>query len=160
MKQSETESVDSFLDGLPPERREAIGVVRQAILDNLPTGYLETMDFGMISYVIPLETYPATYNGHPLMYAALANQKRHMGVYLMNVYSNEENQRWFTESYSASGKKLDMGKACVRFKSLEDLPVDLIGQTVARTSVADFIANYEAVRAKTKDRARRPSGKP
>ena len=90
----------------------------------------------MITYVIPLETYPDTYNGdtyngHPLMYAALASQKRHMAIYLMNVYGDEDTLRWFTEGFAASGKNLDMGKSCVRFKKLEDLPLDLIGETIA-----------------------------
>ena len=101
--------------------------MRELIQSRLPEGYAEQMDFGMICYVIPLETYPETYNGHPLMYAALASQKRHMAVYLMNIYGDEGTLRWFTEGYAASGKKLDMGKSCVRFKKLDDLPLELIG---------------------------------
>ena len=157
MKQADAQSVQEYLDGLPPDRRQAIETVRQAILDNLPDGYQETMDFGMLAYVIPLETYPDTYNKHPLMYAALASQKRHMAVYLMNVYGDRETERWFTEMYRASGKKLDMSKSCVRFKKLDDLPVDLIGQTIARTSVAEYIQRYEASRKRTKDARRSPS---
>ena len=157
MKQADDVRVREYLDGLPPDRRQAIETVRRAILDNLPDGYQETLDFGMVAYVIPLETYPETYNGHPLMYAALASQKRHMAVYLMNIYGDAETERWFTEMYQASGKKLDMGKSCVRFKKLDDLPVDLIGQAIARTSVAEYIERYEASRKRTKDGRRSPS---
>ena len=157
MKQADARRVQEYLDGLPADRRQAIESVRQAIIDNLPDGYQETLDFGMLAYVIPLETYPETYNRHPLMYAALASQKRYMAVYLMNVYGDKDTERWFTELYQASGKRLDMGKSCVRFKKLDDLPVDLIGQTIARTSVAEYIERYEASRKRTKDALRSPS---
>jgi len=116
------------------------------ILANLPAGYEETMLFGMISYVIPLATYGPTYNKQPLMYASLANQKNYMSVYLMNVYADAEAERWFNEAYRATGKRLDMGKSCVRFRSLDDLPVDVIGDAIARTPVAAFIELYEASR--------------
>ena len=102
------------------------------------------MQYGMISYVIPLEKYPLTYNKQPLGYAALASQKNYMSLYLMNIYAKKETEQWFTEEYRASGKKLDMGKSCVRFKKLDDLPMDLIGKAVARTTVAEFIELYEA----------------
>ena len=139
-------TVEEYIAGLPDDRAEQITRLRDVVLDRLPEGYAEVMDFGMISYVIPLATYPDTYNGHPLMYAALASQKRHMSLYLMNVYGDNETLEWFTECFAAAGKKLDMGKACVRFKKLEDLPLGLIGETIARTSVAEYIANYEASR--------------
>ena len=140
-------TAEEYIAALPPDRAEQISQLRRVILQRLPEGYEEQIDFGMISYVIPLETYPETYNGHPLMYAALASQKRHMAVYLMNVYGDEETLRWFTEGYAASGKKLDMGKSCVRFKKLDDLPMDLIGDVIARTPLAEYIAGYEASRA-------------
>ena len=149
MQKSDANSVQEYLDDLPPERRETVAAVRQVILDNLPTGYEETFDFGMVAYVVPPETYPKTYNGHPLMYAALASQKRHVALYLMNIYADPETERWFAEGYQASGKKLDMGKACVRFKSLDDLPMALIGSAIARTSVAEHIQRYEASRQHT-----------
>lgn len=137
---------EEYLSALPPERSEQLRRLRDLILRKLPEGYEEMVDFGMLSYVIPLETYPDTYNKHPLMYAALASQKRHMALYLMNVYGDEETLRWFTEGFAAAGKKLDMGKACVRFKKLDDLPLDLIGDVIARTPVSDYIAAYEAAR--------------
>ena len=140
-------TVEEYIAALPPERAEQIGQLRQLIRQRLPEGYEEEMGFGMITYVIPLATYPDTYNGHPLMYAAIASQKRHMSLYLMNVYGDGETQRWFADGFAAAGKKLDMGKACVRFRKLDDLPLELIGEAVARTPAADYIAHYEASRA-------------
>ena len=142
--QSEAQTIDEYLAELSPDRREAVAAVRKVILDHLSEGYQETMQYGMISYVIPLEKYPLTYNKQPLGYAALASQKNYMSLYLMNIYAKKETEQWFTEEYRASGKKLDMGKSCVRFKKLDDLPMDLIGKAVARTTVAEFIELYEA----------------
>ena len=138
---------EEYIASLPGERAEQVSRLRELVLKHLPEGYAEQMDFGMICYVIPLETYPETYNGHPLMYAAIASQKRHISLYLMNVYGDEESQRRFADGFAAAGKKLDMGKACVRFKKLDDLPLDLIAETVARTPAAEYIASYEASRA-------------
>ena len=116
------------------------------------------MNFGMIVYCVPLETYPVTYNGHPLEYAALASQKNYVSVYLMDVYADPEAARWFNERYLATGKRLDMGKSCVRFRHLDDVPLALIGEAIARTSVAEFtdrVAGFEAQRAVRKRDARR-----
>ena len=149
MSRSEAQTADDYLAELPSDRREAITAVRSVILDHLPEGYRETMQSGMIGYVVPLSRYPETYNRQPLAYVALASQKNYMSLYLMNVYGDEETGRWFNERYRASGKKLDMGKSCVRFKNLEDLPMDLIGETVARTTVDEFVERYEVSRAQT-----------
>ena len=146
MVQSNAESVDEYLKELSPERQKAISTVRKLILDNLPKGYVETMLYGMISYVIPLKRYPKTYNKKPLTVVSLASQKNYMALYLMNVYGDGEEE--FKKNYIATGKKLDMGKSCVRFKSLDDLPFELIGKTVARTSVNQFIDRYEKLRMK------------
>ncbi len=140
-------TAEEYIAGLHEQRAEQISRLREMILQKLPPGYTEEMGFGMITYVIPLETYPNTYNGHPLMYAALASQKQHMAIYLMNVYGDDETLQWFTDGFAASGKKLDMGKSCVRFKKLDDLPLELIGETIARTPVSEYIACYEASRA-------------
>lgn len=145
MVQSKAGSVKKYLAELSPERRNAIIKVRKLILENLPEGYAEMMLYGMISYVIPLEKYPNTYNKKPLTIVSLASQKNYMSLYLMNVYGDKEEKR-FRKSYIASGKKLDMGKACVRFKLVEDLPFDLVGETIARTSVESFIQRYEKLR--------------
>ncbi len=150
MAQSTAKTVYEYLDELSPDRREAIATVREVILLHLPPGYEETMQYGMIGYVIPLERYPVTYNGQPLAYAALASQKNYMSVYLMNIYSDKEAEQWFVDQYKASGKKLNMGKSCLRFKKLEDLPIDLIGKAIERTKVDDFIELYEASRRKSK----------
>lgn len=148
-------SVEEYLAALPEERRADLQRVREVVRRNLPEGYREEMGFGMIAYVIPLETYPATYNRQPLMYAALGNQKRHMALYLMNIYGDPATQEWFAAAYAASGKRLDMGKSCVRFKRADDLPLELIAQAVARTPAAEYIAGYEAARAQLPRRRRK-----
>jgi len=143
---SKAETVDGYLAELPEDRRAAISAVRQVVLENLPQGYEEMMQFGMIGYVIPLERYPVTYNGQALQYAALASQKNYMSLYLRNVYGDEAVEIWFVDRYKDSGKRLDMGKACVRFKSLQDLPIDLVGEAIALTPVDRFIERYEMSR--------------
>ena len=148
MARSTAATVQEYLSELDPGRRAAISSVRDTVLANLPVGYSEEMSFGMIAYVIPLERFPDTYNGQPLMFAALASQKRHMSLYLMNVYAGGELEEWFVASYRATGKRLDMGKACVRFKTLDDLPLELVGEAIARTSVGEFLEIYSRARAK------------
>ncbi|MGI9607707.1 MAG: iron chaperone [Acidimicrobiales bacterium] len=140
--QSDAETVEEYLADLPDDRRDAIEAVRDEILANLPAGFVETMNWGMITYEVPLETFPNTYNGKPLMLAGLASQKNHMAVYLSTVYASEERGADFTERYRATGKKLDMGKSCVRFTKLDNLPVDLIGTVIADTSLDDFLEIY------------------
>ena len=104
------------------------------------------MNYGMISYEIPLETFPKAYNKKPLQYAALSSQKNYMSLYLMNVYGDKPTETWFLDEYEKTGKKLDMGKSCVRFKTLGNLPIELIGDAIARTPVATFLERYEAVK--------------
>jgi uncharacterized protein YdhG (YjbR/CyaY superfamily) len=149
--QSQAETVAGYLAALPPERREAMNAVRKVILKNLPKGFEETMTYGMISYVVPFKLYPAGYHcdpSQPLCFAGLASQKNHMSLYLMTVYGHKETEKWFVKAYKASGKKLDMGKSCIRFKSLEDLPLDVIGQAIARVPVEQYIKAYEDSRKK------------
>ena len=146
MVKSSATTVDQYLAELPDDRRDAIAEVRAVILDNLPDGIVETMNWGMISYEVPLETFPDTYNEKPLMYAALASQKNHMAVYLTMVYSDADLERWFRDRYEATGKKLDMGKSCIRFRRLDQLPVDLIGETMARVGLDDFLAAHHRVK--------------
>lgn len=146
--QSDATTVDQYIAELPDDRRDAIETVRDAIVANLPDGFVETMNWGMISYEVPLDTYPKTYNGKPLMYAALANQKNHMAVYLSGVYTDDTTRDDFHTAYRATGKKLDMGKSCVRFKRLDDLPVDLIARTIASMTPDEFIDIYERARGK------------
>jgi len=144
---SDAQTIDQYLAELPNDRREAIETVRQAILDNLPDGYQEVMNWGMIAYEVPLETYPDTYNKKPLMYAALASQKNHMAVYLSGIYMLEDHRETFEEAYRATGKKYDVGKSCVRFKKFDDLPVELIGRTIGALEVEDFVGKVKAARA-------------
>lgn len=136
---SDAATVEEYLEGLPEERREAVSAVRAVILERLPDGYEEEMRWGMISYEVPLAVQPDTYNGRPLMYAALASQKRHMAVYLSGVYADPGARRDFEEACRAAGKRMDMGKSCVRFRRLDDLPLDVIGEAVARYPVEAFI---------------------
>jgi uncharacterized protein YdhG (YjbR/CyaY superfamily) len=143
---SEAKTVEEYLDELTQDRREALAKVRKVIQKNLPGGFVETMNWGMICYEVPLETFPNTYNKKPLMFAALASQKNHMAVYLSCIYSDKEQREWFEEAYRGSGKKIDMGKSCVRFKKLEDLPLDLIGEAISRVSLEDFISHYETAK--------------
>lgn len=147
--QSKAKTVQEYLSELPEDRRAAIEAVRATILEHLPDGYEETMQYGMITYVVPLSLYPAGYLGKkdvPLPYAALASQKNYMAVYLLGVYPNAAMHDWFVSEYKKTGKKLDMGKSCVRFKTLQDLPVELIGEAVAKTSAEDYISAYEQAR--------------
>ena len=148
MARSSATTVGEYLDELAPARREQIKAVRSVVLDNLPDGYAESMNWGMITWEIPLERYPKTYNKQPLMYAALASQKNYMSLYLMCVYAHDGKQTEFERRYKASGKKFDMGKSCVRFKSVDDLPMELIAETIASTPVDDYIKSYEASRKK------------
>lgn len=144
---SEATSVDQYLAELPDDRRDAIDTVRETILANLPEGYEEAMNWGMITYQVPLATYPNTYNGKPLMYAALASQKNHMAVYLTAVYADESMREDFLNRYRATGKRLDVGQSCVRFRKLDDLPVDLIGEVIGLMDVDAFVETTEALRS-------------
>jgi hypothetical protein len=141
------ETPGDYLAALPEDRRIALSAVRDVILANLPDGYAEAVRWGMISYEVPLETFPDTYNGQPLSYAALASQKRHMSLYLMGIYSDEGNREWFEQAAAERGARLDIGKSCVRFRKLEDLPLDLVGEAIARYPVDDFIRLHEKVRS-------------
>jgi hypothetical protein len=145
MVRSRAATVEEYLDSLPADRRAVVAAVREVILKNLPAGYQESMAWGVISYEIPLERYPKTYNKQPLMYAGLAAQKNYFAVYLMTVASPGLDS-WFREAFKKAGKKLDMGKCCVRFRKLDDLPLDVIGQVISRTPPEKYIAYYEASR--------------
>tara|TARA_B100001179_G_C18226742_1_gene248189 strand:- start:40 stop:471 length:432 start_codon:yes stop_codon:yes gene_type:complete len=141
--QSKANTVKQYLNELPNDRKKAISIVRQIILENLPEGYDEVMNWGMMTYEVPLETYPNTYNGKPLMYAALASQKNHMAIYLMGCYMVPEVRNEFEKAYKKSGKRFDAGKSCIRFKKIDDLPLDLLGKTIASMDVNEFIELVE-----------------
>ncbi len=146
MVQSRAQTVDAYLDELPEDRRAVVSAVRDVIVKNLPRGYEESMGFGMIGYSIPLERYPNTYNKQPLCYASIAAQKNHYAIYLMCVYGDSRREAAFREAFAKAGKKLDMGKSCVRFKTLDDLPLDVIGETIASVTPDAYIAHYESVK--------------
>ncbi len=148
MVKSTALTVEEYLHELPPDRRDVVAEVRRTILENLPEGYVESMNWGMISYEIPLETYPETYNDQPLGYAALASQKRHYSLYLMGAYADSAQETQIVEGFKKAGKKLDMGKSCVRFRKLDDLPLDVIGRVIASTTPEQLISRYEESRMK------------
>ncbi len=139
-------TVEGYLRRLPPERQSIIEEVRRTILRHLPEGYRETMSWGIITYEVPLERYPSTYNKQPLGYAGLASQKNYCALYLLGVYQDSDAEKRLRQGFRDAGKKLDMGKSCIRFTRVDDLPLDVIGEVIAGTSVDDFIATYEASR--------------
>jgi len=124
--------------------------VADVIRRNLPDGYREGMQYGMIGWYVPLETFPDTYNGQPLGLAGLASQKHYMSLYLNNVYGDPGLEAWFRERYAAAGKKLDMGKSCVRFRHLDDLALDVIGETIARTDLDRYLAHHLQARGSSR----------
>jgi hypothetical protein len=145
---SDATTVQEYLDGLPDDRRAVVSAVRDVVVRNLPDGYEESVGFGMLTYNIPLERYPDTYNKQPLGYVALAAQKNYYSLYLTSSYMDAARTRSLADEFEKAGKKLDMGKSCVRFKKLDDLPLDVIGRAVASTPPEEFIAQYEASRRK------------
>lgn len=145
---SKAPTVEQYLATLPADRRAAIEAVRSVILKNLGTGFAECMQYGMIGYCVPHSLYPAGYHcdpRQPLLFAGLASQKNYMSLYLGCVYMDAKRSDWFRKAWTATGKKLDMGKACIRFRKLEDVPLEVVGQAVAAVPVGEFIAQYEAV---------------
>jgi|WetSurMetagenome_2_1015567.scaffolds.fasta_scaffold905575_1 uncharacterized protein YdhG (YjbR/CyaY superfamily) len=147
---SDAATVAEYLAGLPADRREALKKVRKVILKNLPKGYEEAMSWGMITYQVPLKTYPDTYNKQPLAYAALASQKHNMAVYLMGIYGDTARRKKFEAAYRKAGKRMDAGKVCVRFRKLEDLPLELVGETIAAMDVKTFVGLAIKARAARK----------
>lgn len=143
---SEAATVQEYLAELSPDRRQTVAAIRDLVNDALPQGYVETMNWGMISWEIPLERYPDTYNGQPLGVAALASQKHKCSLYLHGPYMVPELTERIREGFAEAGKKLDMGKSCIRFKTMDDLPEDVIREAVAALDPDQFIEAYEAVK--------------
>jgi hypothetical protein len=155
-------TVAAYLASLPEDRRKAIEAVRKVIRRNLPKGYEEGIQYGMIGYYVPHSVYPDGYHcdpRQPLPFASLASQKNHMGIYLMCIYGMPEQRAWFEKAWKATGRKLDMGKSCVRFKKLDDVALDVVGEAVRRVPVKAFVEHYESVKpakaAKRKPAARK-----
>ena len=146
MVTSPAATVKEYLAGLPEDRRAVVSTVRRVVRKHLPKGFKETVGYGMLAWSVPLERYPHTYNGQPLCYVALAAQKHHFSLYLMGVYQDPRQAATLKQAFEAAGKKANLGKSCLRFKSAGDLPLDAVGELIASTSVDDFIARYEASR--------------
>ncbi len=146
MARSTAKTVAEYLAQLPEDRRATIAAVRTHVLRHLPQGYEETMSAGMIAYVIPLARFPKTYNGQPLWYAALASQKSYCSLHLMRAYGDPQQTAMLQQAFARAGKKLDMGKACLRFKTVEDLELDAIGAVIASTPPAAYIEIYQKSR--------------
>jgi hypothetical protein len=158
-KTAKPTTVKEYIDGLPEERRKAIRKVRAAVNRGLPKGYKEGIQYGMIGWFVPHSRYPDGYHcdpKQPVPFAGLASQKNYMALYLMCVYGDEKQRKWFEKAWKATGKKLDMGKACVRFKTIEDIPLDVIAEAVARVPLDTYVAGYEASSPKS---ARRKKAK-
>ncbi|MHC4339642.1 MAG: DUF1801 domain-containing protein [Planctomycetota bacterium] len=139
-------TVKEYIDSLPPDRRAAIKKVRAAVNRGLPKGYKEIAASGAIGWVVPHSLYPAGYHcdpRQPVPFAGLASQKNYMAIHLMCVYSDEKHKTWFVKAWKKSGKKLDMGASCVRFKSAEDVPLDVVEEAVRRVPLDRFLAHYE-----------------
>ncbi|HEX3475899.1 MAG TPA: DUF1801 domain-containing protein [Kofleriaceae bacterium] len=157
-------TVDEYLAALPADRRAAIAAVRDTINRRIPRGYEHGMLYGGPAWYVPRSRLAETYNGQPLAVAVLGSQKNHMALYLMTVYGDSKLSAWFRKAYAATGKKLDMGKSCIRFKTLETLALDVVGEAVSKVSVDDYVRIYEQSRtatrtAKPRAAARKPRSK-
>jgi uncharacterized protein YdhG (YjbR/CyaY superfamily) len=148
--QIKADSAENYIDQLPEDRKEAISKLRKVILENLPEGFIETISYGMIGYVIPHSIYPKGYHSNPKMplpFMNIASQKNYIALYHMGIYSNKKLLNWFINEYNKNSKtKLDMGKGCIRFKNIEHLPFSLIGELTSKISAVDWIKFYETNR--------------
>lgn len=139
-------SVDEYLSQLPPERRDVLAKLRQVVRNNLREGFEEGMQYGMIGYYVPHSLFPSGYHAkpsEPLPFVHIAAQKNHMAVYLMGLYGAAARESEFRDSWAKAGKKLDMGKSCIRFKSLEDLALDVLANAIRAVSVEQYISDYQ-----------------
>ena len=145
MVSTSTTTATDYLASLAQDRREVISAVRELILRNLPEGYQETINWGMLSYEVPLETYPDTYNKKPLSYVGLAAQKNYNSLYLMSVYQDPADYQELIKAFDGMGVKPNMGKSCIRFKKLDQIPLEIIARLIAKTSVQDFVATAKSL---------------
>jgi hypothetical protein len=142
-------TVDEYIDSLPEDRRIAIRAVRELVNSRIPPGYEEGIVYGMISWFVPFTRLAETYNNQPLTYCSLASQKSHMALYMVGLYSDAKARSWFDGAYKKSGKKLDMGKSCLRFKNVDALALDVIGEAIAKIGVDEYVKIYEKSREGT-----------
>jgi len=150
MFDGKSKTVAEFLNALPFERREVASEVLSLVRKNMPKGYQEHMSLGMVTWSVPLSVLPDTYNGQARWYVAFAATKAHLSLYLMSVYGNKEREAAFKAAYKQAGKKLDMGKACLRFKKMDDLVVPAVAAAIKALPVKKYVEEYRAIRAKTK----------
>lgn len=142
---SSATTVEEYLAGLPEDRREWIGKIRDTILANLQPGFEEGMQYGHIGYFVPHSIHPGGYHcdpKQPLPFCGLGSQKQHFAWYAFCLYTDQKHLDWFVKEYEKTGKRMDMGKGCVRFKKWDDVPLELIGEAIKRISVDDFLGNY------------------
>ena len=137
-----------YIDQLPEERKKAFNKLRKTVLDNIPKGYEECMNYGMLGYVVPKSIYPAGYHCDPklpLPFTNIASQKNFIALYHMGIYADQELLQWFQAEYAQQCKyKLDMGKSCIRFKRMDDIPYDLVGKLMQKMTPNDWITLYES----------------
>jgi len=164
--QSEATTVAQYLAELPADRRATVETVRKVILKNIDRNKVEeTMLYGMIGYVIPFRVYPPGYHcppKQPLPYICLASQKNYLSLYMMGLYEGTSVAQEFRDAWKKAGKKLDMGKSCIRFKTADDLALDVVADAIRNTPVASYIAQYESVLNEPKDvrtKRRKAAGK-
>lgn len=143
---SNSSGVSAFLATLPDDRRHEIERVRRLVRKHLPAGYEEVVSRNMLVYQVPLERYPNTYNGEPLMYAALASQKNYLALYLMSAYADAAQQKQLNDAFTAAGKKLNMGKSCIRFTRADDLAAEAIASAIASTPPDRWVQIAETAR--------------
>ena len=171
--QSKAKTVKEYLASLPEDRRKALETLRQVILKNIDSTYIEHMSYGMPGWSVPHSVYPPGYHcdpSIPLPYAGYASQKNHMSLYLMCIYGDDGQLDWFRKAWAKTGKKLDMGKSCIRFKRIEDVPLDVVAEAFRRTPAKKYIEHYEAsiqsqnkaaaARAAAKKAAKQPAKQP
>jgi len=161
--QSKAKTVEQYLKELPAERRSIVAAVRDVILKNLDEVFEEGMQYGMIGYFVPHSIYPAGYHcdsTQPLPFLCLASQKNYLSLYIMALYLDGADYEWFQKAWAKSGKKLDMGKSCLRFKKLDDLALDVLAESIRRVPAARYIAQYESIltgNARRKEAAKKPA---
>lgn len=148
MVQSKAKTPEDYLQELPEDRREIVSTIRGQILKNLPDGYVESMNWGMICYEIPLDTYPNTYNKQPLGIASIASQKNHISIYMMGCYMVPNQRKKLAKAFADMGVKPNMGKSCIRFTKIEKIPLDTIVELIRDFPVDEYIKHYESVKKK------------
>ncbi len=148
MAGSAAATVTEYLAGLPAERRKVVKALRSMVKRALPRGYKERINYNMLVYEVPLSRYPETYNGQPHAYVAVAAQKNHYAIYLTCAYQDPKQAAWLKKEFTKAGERMHMGKSCLRFKALSDIPLEAISTVIRGTTPEQFIAQYEASRAR------------